>query len=159
MKNTNHLGLFNGVAVSPSNSDIKISHLQFADGSLIFLEANENSILMAKRILWIFLAVSGLHINIHKSSLMGINISNTRLVSCANRIRCQVKFLPCTYLGLPLGVSPNRLSTWPPIIDKLKKQLASLKANFLSLAGSSFRVVRWKKKILSSQVGSCHKMQ
>ena len=51
-----------------------ISHLQFADDTLIFCEANEDQIRNVKVSLICFEAVSGLKINFYNSELIGIRV-------------------------------------------------------------------------------------
>ena len=51
-----------------------ISHLQFADDTLIFREANEDQIKNGKAILFCFEAVSGLKISFFKSELIEIRV-------------------------------------------------------------------------------------
>ena len=47
---------------------------------------------------------------------------------------CLVQELPPKYLGVRLGANPKLESTWKPVLDKIKRKLASWKANLLSRA-------------------------
>jgi hypothetical protein len=52
-----------------------ITHLQYADDTLIFIPNDFNSLIHAKRILRWFEHISGLKINFYESSLVGINLA------------------------------------------------------------------------------------
>nr|XP_043615758.1 uncharacterized protein LOC122587654 [Erigeron canadensis] len=52
-------------------------------------------------------------------------------------IGCKVESLPFKYLGIPIGASPKRVSTWEPIISKFRKRLTRWKANLMSIGGRS----------------------
>ena len=79
-----------------------ISHLQFADDTLIFCEANEDQIKNVKAILICFETVSGLKINFFKSKLIGIKVEESLISHLARILGCKVGSFPATYLGLPL---------------------------------------------------------
>jgi hypothetical protein len=51
-----------------------ITHLQYADDTLIFLPNDYSSMLHAKRILRLFEIISSLKVNFYKSYLIGINL-------------------------------------------------------------------------------------
>lgn len=61
------LGIFHGLSL---NSNFEISHLQFADDTVLFLEANTKSVRGIKVILKLFELASGLKINFDKSSIL-----------------------------------------------------------------------------------------
>ncbi|GKV19934.1 hypothetical protein SLEP1_g30130 [Rubroshorea leprosula] len=73
----NH-GLFEGINIG--NRGMIISHLQFADDSILFGKAMEGNIWAAKSIMRIFELASGLKINIQKSQLLGMNVSEESLL-------------------------------------------------------------------------------
>ncbi|CAL5406146.1 unnamed protein product [Camellia sinensis] len=125
------LNLFNGVVLGAN--EISVSHLQFADDSIIFCEADWGEVVNIKRILRCFEMISGLRINYHKSVISGIGVQNDLLADFAGRLNCKCQKLPFKYLGLPLGANPGRLKTWKPIVDRFKVKLASWKRRFLSL--------------------------
>lgn len=75
-----------------------ISHLQFADDTILFSSTESKEILALKRILWCFQLVSELEINIYKSILVGIK--------CAEET---IHFLASTF-GHKLGKLPIYVS-------------------------------------------------
>ncbi|KAL7195785.1 hypothetical protein ACSBR1_035923 [Camellia fascicularis] len=138
------LNLIKGVDLG--GSGLTLSHLQFADDTLMFCNPNWDEITNLKRILSCFELISGLKINYQKSVICGIGINREFTSQVAEFFNCKMKILPINYLGMPLGANPKRVSTWEPIIDKVKKRLASWKKRYLSLGGRITLI----KSILSS---------
>lgn len=112
---------------------LNFSHLQFADDTIIFLKPGVSNISNLKRVLQRFQLASGLKINFNKSSLYtwGELESN----AWANLIGCKEGELPIRYLGADIGSSPRKLMFWKPLINKIKRKLASWKCSSLNKAG------------------------
>ena len=127
------LSLWDGIEVCRGGP--KITHLQFADDTVIFCPPKMEFLENIKRVLILFHMASGLQINFYKSSLMGINIDPSLLDHLASQLLCKVGSLPFTYLGLPIGGNSSRIKLWDPIISKIEKKLASWKGNLLSIGG------------------------
>jgi mannosylglycoprotein endo-beta-mannosidase len=115
-------------------SGIFVSHLQYADDTLIFILADIDQLVQVKRILRWFALTSGLHINFNKSSIIGINVDDHLCLRLATSIFCRSDSLPSKYLGMPLGVNLSRISTWKPVIKKFHKRLHMWKGRLLSMA-------------------------
>ncbi|KAK2648874.1 hypothetical protein Ddye_016363 [Dipteronia dyeriana] len=105
------------------NDVVHITHLQFADDTMLFLKPRVDYILNAKRILRCFELASG-------SKLTFIECLNNEVWSRA--FRCASSSLPITYLGLPLGENSRRERLWNPVLQKLKERLAPWKRGYLS---------------------------
>ncbi|KAH1203097.1 hypothetical protein GmHk_17G049420 [Glycine max] len=99
-----------------------------------------------KTILRCFELVTGLKVNFSKSSLVSINVDQRDCLSCARILNCNTMSFPFTYLGLPVGADTRKISTWQPVIDKLKKKLAQWRRRHLSFGGR-ICLMRW---VLSS---------
>ncbi|GKV09906.1 hypothetical protein SLEP1_g21339 [Rubroshorea leprosula] len=125
--------LFNGMTVG--SKGLKISHLQFADDTIIFGEASKRNVKAIKSILRIFEMVSGLKINYNKSKLYGMNIEEEVYQHWAIFLNCKTGKLPMTYLGMPIGASLRSKDTWAELISKIGRKLAGWKNRFLSLGG------------------------
>ncbi|OMO98831.1 reverse transcriptase [Corchorus capsularis] len=125
------IGLFTGFKVG----NVAISHLQFADDTLIMCQADLEQVLNVRRVLGCFQLISGLKINFSKSSILGINVDQSIVQEWASIIKYKVGSFPCFYLGLPLGARPNSVALWKHVVERCQKKLASWKAKHLSMAG------------------------
>ena len=127
------IGLIKGIKIGCH--EVPLSHLQFADDTLLLLTPAKESILNLKRILDCFGLISRLKINYNKSALFPVNCNDGIIASLNHKLKCMVSSLPTSYLGIPLGANPQRIETWKPIINKIKKKLNGWKINLLSRAG------------------------
>ena len=94
------LSRFN-VGVSAGRS-LMVSHLLFADDTLIFCDANIDHMLILRMVLIWFEVVFGLKVNLGKSELVAMGaVPNMDLFMAV--LGCKQGFLPMKYLGLPLG--------------------------------------------------------
>lgn len=98
-----HAGLISGFSVGRANSALlQVSYLLFADDTIIFCDNDCEQIINLRCILVWFEAVSGLRVNLYKTSILPIGeVDNTHLL--AGILGCGVESLPTSYLGLPLG--------------------------------------------------------
>ncbi|GKV44022.1 hypothetical protein SLEP1_g51253 [Rubroshorea leprosula] len=128
----NH-GLFEGINIG--NRGMIISHLQFADDSILFGKATEGNIWAAKSIMRIFKLASGLKINIQKSQLLGMNVSKEWMSKMSYILSCKEGVFPCKYLGVPIGGNVKSTSMWKPLIENFEKKLSSWKGRLLSFGG------------------------
>jgi hypothetical protein len=126
------IDLFKGI---PFRDNFNLSHLQYADDTLIFMPANLHMVTTIKRILLRFAICSSLHINFHKSSLIGINVGEDTCASMTSSVFYRFDSLPSSYLGMPLTSNPKRLSTWKPIIENFRRKLSMWRGHMLSMAG------------------------
>ncbi|GJU85983.1 RNA-directed DNA polymerase, eukaryota, reverse transcriptase zinc-binding domain protein [Tanacetum coccineum] len=126
-------GLIRGIKLG--SFDITLSHLFYADDVVITIDWNSHDIDNIIRVLHVFYLASGLRINIHKSNLYGIGVSNDEISPLASRTGCAASSFPYTYLGLPIGANMNLTSSWSVLIDRFQKRLSSWKANLLSIGG------------------------
>ncbi|XP_073265324.1 uncharacterized protein [Populus alba] len=132
-------GYFKGLQTTPGHY---LTHLQYADDSLIFLPNDFPSLLHAKRILRWFEIISGLKVNFYKSLLIGINLDNdyTYTSSLANSVFCRSDTFP--FFAMPKGVT---------------KAISSLTRSFLWKGSSTshglFKVA-WHKTMEWQEAGS-----
>lgn len=121
--------------ISFGNNSPAISHLQFADDTIIFCKCELAEVVAIKGLLGIFEQLSGLKINFSKSQLCGIGVPEESVQSFANVLECGIVSLPFKYLGLPLGANPRRIVTWKPVIERYEKKLALWKRKYITFGG------------------------
>jgi len=134
MKSMVESSLFRGYSVGMANP-LVVSHLQFADDTLLLGEKSWANIRALRAVLILFEAVSGLKVNFHKSLLVGANISVSWLTEAASLLNCKMGKVPFLYLGLPIGGNPHRLSFWDPVVNRIKSRLSGWQSRFLSFGG------------------------
>ena len=106
-------GLLSGFQVGVLGSDsLCISHLLFADNTLIFSDANPNHILHLQLLFTWFEAISGLKINLSKSEMVPVGqVRDIELL--ADIMGCNINHLPMSYLVFLLvpSLSLNKFGT------------------------------------------------
>ena len=85
----------------------RVSHLQFADGTIFFSNTREEDLQTLKSLLLVFGHISGFKVNLDKSNIYGINLDQNHLSRLAELLDCKVSGWPILYLGLLLGGNPK----------------------------------------------------
>ena len=111
-----------------------VSHLLFADDTLIFYEADLDHLLHLRFILVRFEATLGLRINLGKSELVQVGDAPF-IAELVDILGCKTSNLPMKYLGLPLGAKFKSKAIWNPIVEKMERRLVSWKRIYLSKGG------------------------
>jgi len=126
--------LYMGYGVGKYNS-VVVSHLQFADDTLLLGEKSWANVRALREVLTLFADMSGLKVNFHKSHLVGINIGESWLVEATSLLNCKVGKILFMYLGLSIGGDPRKLPFWEPVIGTIKTRLPGWQSRFLSFGG------------------------
>jgi hypothetical protein len=108
--------------------------LQYADDTLLIMQADINQLLVLKQALNDFSKSTGLFVNFHKSCMLPINISEERVQHLAHEFGCVVGSMPFTYLGLPLGTTRPKIQDLLPLVDRMERRLVST-SSFLAYGG------------------------
>jgi len=124
-------GLYHGYRVGTQDG-VSLSHLQFADDTLILGMKSWANERYMRAVLILFEQVSGLKINFHKSMLTRINIPSSCLLEAASVLSFRMGALPFVYLGLPIRGDARRLEFWQPILNHISTRLSSWNNKFLS---------------------------
>ncbi|KAJ9541035.1 LOW QUALITY PROTEIN: hypothetical protein OSB04_027541 [Centaurea solstitialis] len=112
-----------------------VSHLQYADDVVFFGKWKSVNFRNLLKILVCFQELSGLKINVRKSRLFGLGVTEEDVRRWATSAGCGFGKLPFLYLGLPVGASMKRLDHWKEALDKIQKRLESWKSRFVSFGG------------------------
>lgn len=112
-----------------------LTHLQYADDTIIFCKPSPDSLPNIQKTLILFQLASGLKVNFRKSAAFGINVDENWLKKATTQIHCKVGCFPLSYLGIPIGGSTSRISSWDPVISRMEKKLSMWKSKTLSLDG------------------------
>lgn len=108
--------------------------VQYADDTLILLQADARQLLFLKAFLHSFAASTGLQVNYRKSHMYPINISQDKLMHLASTFGCDVGSMPFTYLGLPMGTAKPRIDDFAPMMDRVERRLSAC-STWLSYSG------------------------
>jgi len=137
--------LYHAYGVGPQR-EVRLSHLHFADDTLILGEKSWLNVRTISVVLLLFDEVSGLKVNFHKSLLTGVNIPLSWLSEAASILNCRTGTIPFVYLGLPIGGDDRKLNFRKPVVERISARLSSWNNKFLSFGG----LLVLMKSVLSS---------
>ncbi|GJY20836.1 putative RNA-directed DNA polymerase, eukaryota, reverse transcriptase zinc-binding domain protein [Tanacetum coccineum] len=100
-------GIYTGAYIGKDK--LRILHLIYADDVIFTGEWSRKNAHNLLCILQCFYLVSGLKINVHKSSIMGICVSDADTSFMANAIGCGESKLPFKYLRVSVGCNMSRV--------------------------------------------------
>ena len=135
LRRTEEGDFLRGFQASPNaRGGLHISHLLFADDTILFCDASREQLLYIRMVLIFFEAITGLRVNVGKSEIVPVGeVGN--LGTLARILCCKVGRLPMSYLGMPLGAHFKDASIWNPILERVEKKLAGWKRLYLSKGG------------------------
>ncbi|RVW44342.1 LINE-1 reverse transcriptase-like [Vitis vinifera] len=117
-----------------SGPPLNISHLFFADDTIIFCEARNDHLTHLSWILFWFEVALGLRINLAKSEIIPVG-EVVEMEELVVELGCRVGSLPSQYLGLLLG-APNRAPyMWDGVEERVRRRLALWKRQYIFKGG------------------------
>ncbi|RVW69397.1 LINE-1 retrotransposable element ORF2 protein [Vitis vinifera] len=127
-------------------------------------QGGEEELQTLKSLLLVFGHISGLKVNLNKSSIYGINLDQAHLSRLAEMLDCKASGWPILYLGLPLGGNPKSCGFWDPVVERISSRLDGWQKGLLILRGenNSYPVLSYpfakgwgRQKGSFSEVGYC----
>lgn len=115
--------------------DSKLTHLCFADDLLIFCDGSLQSVKNVLQILRNFTLLSGLSVNISKTSFFTCGLSSQEIAQITAETGLTADSLPVRYLGIPLCTKKLSMANCEPLIQQVKNRVNSWSAKSLSFAG------------------------
>ncbi|RVX20087.1 Transposon TX1 uncharacterized 149 kDa protein [Vitis vinifera] len=117
-------GYLSGWKVSGGRGEgMHISHLLFADDTLVFCEESSDEMTYLSWLLMWFEACSGLRINLEKSEMIPVG-RVLNIDGLALELGCKVGGIPSSYLGMPLGAAFNSVAVWDGVEERFRRRLA-----------------------------------
>ena len=113
------------------NTVKQITHLLFADDTLVFCKDTKEHMTHLCWILAWFEALSGLNINLEKSSLLPVGRVDD-VEGLAFELGCNIGSLPIEYLRLPLGAKHKEARVWDRVEERFRRRLALWKRQYIS---------------------------
>jgi hypothetical protein len=111
-----------------------VTHLQYADDTILLIELDDNSIINVKFLLIAFEILSGLKINFLKSEVIVMGASPEEQTRVANALNCKQGSFPFTYLGFPMADRPLSMIEWEGLVGKVGHRVDPWQGRFMSSA-------------------------
>ncbi|KAL0394694.1 UNVERIFIED_CONTAM: hypothetical protein Slati_4435600 [Sesamum latifolium] len=149
-------GEIHGVAISRHAP--RISHLLFADDTLIFCQASEDAMLSIRNILEKLESASGLRINLDKSAVVfSKDVSHSVKANLAAILGVTIEEKHTKYLGLPTVVGRSKREVFEGIKDRIWSKMQGWASKKLSQAGQAM-LIKSILQALPTFVMSCSRL-
>nr|XP_051229140.1 uncharacterized protein LOC127346942 [Lolium perenne] len=112
-----------------------VTHLQYADDTMVMIEPTDEGIANLKLILLSFELMSGLKLNLAKSEVVVVGTTSLEQERVARLLNCRLGKFPIRYLGLPISDKTLRASDWDFLTTKVAKRVDPWQGAFLASAG------------------------
>lgn len=112
-----------------------LSHMQYADDTILFTTTEEGDILALKFLLFCFEEMTGMKINYQKSEVYVLGVEKEEELRIADILNCKVGEMSFVYLGLSMGVDKLKKKDLIPAMQKARKRLESWHSGHLSFGG------------------------
>lgn len=122
---------FTGIRVGKRGPTI--SHLFFADDSMFFFKASQDSCRAIQTVISRFCAISGQVLNLQKSWVkFSPNTPRECQQAYKDILRMESKTSLGTYLGIPIDIQTTKIQHFTPLLDKITQRITSWNHTTLS---------------------------
>ncbi|CAJ2652835.1 unnamed protein product [Trifolium pratense] len=136
----------------------KISHLLFADDSLLFARASSTEADVILSVLAEYQQASGQVVNLDKSEVsFSQNVRNEEKEMIRNRMGVKTVDNHSKYLGLPVVFGRSKKLIFSLVIDRVWKKVKGWKENYLSRAGKEI-LIKAVAQAIPNYIMSCYKL-
>ncbi|CAL1404032.1 unnamed protein product [Linum trigynum] len=131
LKVVREAGKFKGFYMNEDSKNGEVTHLLFADDTVIFCDANHDQVLNILATIVCFQSMTGLRINLDKSVMYIVgDVADPSFYAAI--FGCKWSRQPPKYLGFPLGAKLNDPAIWDSMINKMKSKLNGWGSRHLS---------------------------
>ncbi|KAL0361161.1 UNVERIFIED_CONTAM: putative mitochondrial protein [Sesamum radiatum] len=149
-------GEINGIDVSRQSP--RISHLLFADDTIIFGKARDEALESIKRVLEVYERASGQQINLEKSSMVvSRNVSDVERARLARILGVQLVAKHDKYLGLPAIAGRSPAELFQSVKDRVWSRIQGWNAKLLS-QGERGVLIKAVLQAIPTYVMSCFQL-
>lgn len=110
-----------------------VTHLQYADDTVLLFQLDSLSIATVKILLVCFEAMSGMKINYSKSEAITVGMDGDEGQKVADLLNCSKGSFPISYLGLPCADKNILELDWDPTVEKVVKRCDPITGKLMSL--------------------------
>nr|GEV88078.1 RNA-directed DNA polymerase, eukaryota, reverse transcriptase zinc-binding domain protein [Tanacetum cinerariifolium] len=115
--------------------ELKLTHMCFVDDLMVLCNGDTESLKVVKKSLDEFSSVSGLFLNLRKSTIFFGSISKSLKEDMLNILPFKCGNLPMKYLGIPLLAKRLGVKDCQSLIDNVENRINCWRNKFLSYAG------------------------
>ena len=117
-----------------------LTHLQYADDTILFLQCLDAEIKNLKFLLFGYEEMSGMRINYAKSEVFTIGLEEEVSNRIATQLNCNLGKFPMKYLGIPIGDRRLTKDVMNIPAEKVQKKLETWKCSQLSYGGKAILI-------------------
>jgi hypothetical protein len=111
-----------------------VSHLQYADDTMVLLQNSKRGIVNLKFIFLCFELLSGMKINFHKSEVIVMGVDAEEEARVARILNCKQGKFSFTYLGFTMFEHKLSISDNEPLVATVGKRVVPWQGRFMSSA-------------------------